>query len=81
VISGSSSSATNPPIPQGSGSASGAPNLPAGFTDTFNSRFIDADGLRQHAVIAGEGPPLMLVHGRPENWLQTPLIYIAVAIL
>jgi pimeloyl-ACP methyl ester carboxylesterase len=21
-----------------------------------------------HAVIGGEGPPLLLVHGSPENW-------------
>jgi hypothetical protein len=52
---------------EGPGSVSGAPNLPAGFTDTFTSRFIDAGGLRQHAVIGGDGPPLLLVHGWPEN--------------
>ncbi len=45
-----------------------APHLPAGFNRTFCSRFIDAGGLRQHAVIGGEGPPLLLVHGWPENW-------------
>jgi hypothetical protein len=33
---------------------SGAPNLPAGFTDTFASRYIDAGELRQHVVIGGE---------------------------
>ena len=44
------------------------PYLPAGFTRTFRSRFIDAGGLRQHAVIGGDGPPLLLVHGWPENW-------------
>jgi hypothetical protein len=27
--------------PDGPGSVSGAPNLPAGFTDTFTSRYID----------------------------------------
>lgn len=43
--------------PKGPSSVSGAPNLPAGFTDTFTSRFINAGGLRQHAVIGGEGPP------------------------
>jgi pimeloyl-ACP methyl ester carboxylesterase len=43
-------------------------DLPAGFRATFRSRFIDANGLRQHAVIGGDGPPLLLVHGWPENW-------------
>ena len=63
-----SSSSTHLPIPEGPGSVSGAPNLPAGFTDTFTSRYIDTGGLRLHAVIGGEGPPLLLVHGWPENW-------------
>jgi pimeloyl-ACP methyl ester carboxylesterase len=44
------------------------PHLPAGFTRTFRSRFIDAGEVRLHAVIGGEGPPLLLVHGWPENW-------------
>jgi pimeloyl-ACP methyl ester carboxylesterase len=54
--------------PEGPGSVSGAPNLPEGVTDTFTSRYVDAGGLRQHAVIGGDGPPLLLVHGWPENW-------------
>jgi pimeloyl-ACP methyl ester carboxylesterase len=54
--------------PEGPGSVSGAPNLPAGFTDTFTSRFIDTGELRLHAVIGGEGPPLLLVHGWPQTW-------------
>src|SRR5919109_1059915 len=45
--------------PQGPGSVSGAPNLPAGFTDTFSSRYVDTGELRLHAVIGGDGPPLM----------------------
>jgi pimeloyl-ACP methyl ester carboxylesterase len=44
------------------------PHLPAGFTRTFRSRFIHANRLRLHAVIGGEGPPLLLMHGWPENW-------------
>jgi pimeloyl-ACP methyl ester carboxylesterase len=36
---------------------SGAPDLPAGFTDTFTSRYVDAGELRLHAVTGGEGPP------------------------
>jgi len=63
-----SSFATDLPTPQGPGSVSGAPNLPVGFADTFTSRFVDAGGLRQHVVIGGAGPPLLLVHGWPESW-------------
>jgi hypothetical protein len=37
------------------------PNLPTGFTDIFTSRYIDAGELRQHAVIGGDGPPLLQV--------------------
>jgi pimeloyl-ACP methyl ester carboxylesterase len=55
-------------IPEGPGSVSGAPNLPDGFTDTFASRFIDVGDLQLHAVIGGEGPPLLLIHGWPETW-------------
>ncbi len=50
------------------GVVSTAPDLPAGFAATFKSRFVEANGIRQHAVIGGEGPPLLLVHGWPENW-------------
>lgn len=52
----------------GIGLVSTAPNLPAGFKATFKSRFVRANGIRQHVVIGGEGPPLLLVHGWPENW-------------
>jgi pimeloyl-ACP methyl ester carboxylesterase len=69
-----SSSSTRLPTPEGPGSVSGAPNLPDGFTDTFTSRYVDAGGLRQHAVIGGEGPPLLLVHGWPENWYAWRLL-------
>ncbi|MBJ2122573.1 alpha/beta fold hydrolase [Arthrobacter sp. MSA 4-2] len=41
--------------------------LPAGFSDTFESRFVEANGIRQHAVIGGEGPAVLLVHGWPED--------------
>jgi pimeloyl-ACP methyl ester carboxylesterase len=63
-----SASSTRPPTPEGPGSASGAPNLPEGFTDTFTSRYIDTADLRQHAVMGGDGPPLLLVHGWPQTW-------------
>jgi len=65
---------TSPPTPEGPGSVSGAPNLPAGFTDTFTSRYIDTGELRLHAVTGGEGPPLLLVHGWPQFWYQFRLI-------
>ncbi|HEV2236103.1 MAG TPA: alpha/beta hydrolase [Ktedonobacterales bacterium] len=61
-------SSTQRPTPTGSGSVSGAPNLPAGFTDTFSSRYIDIGDVRLHAVIGGDGPPLLLVHGWPQLW-------------
>jgi pimeloyl-ACP methyl ester carboxylesterase len=54
--------------PTGPGSVSGAPNLPVGFTDTFTSRSVDAGDVRIHAVIGGDGPPLLLVHGWPQSW-------------
>jgi pimeloyl-ACP methyl ester carboxylesterase len=47
-----------------------APHLPPGFTGTFKSRYIKTNGLRQHVVIGGDGPPLLLVHGWPQNWYQ-----------
>src|SRR5512132_1982838 len=74
-----SSSSTPLPTPEGPGSVSGAPNLPAGFTDTFTSRYVDAGGLRQHAAIGGDGPPLLLVHGWPENWYAWRLVMPALA--
>jgi pimeloyl-ACP methyl ester carboxylesterase len=54
-------------------------HLPAGFTDTFRSRFIDTGELRLHAVIGGEGPPLLLVHGWPETWYAWRLVMPALA--
>jgi pimeloyl-ACP methyl ester carboxylesterase len=60
------SSSTTQPV--GPGSVSGAPNLPAGFADTFTSRYVDAGDVRLHAVTGGEGPALLLIHGWPETW-------------
>lgn len=65
--------------PHGPGSVSGAPHLPAGFRDTFTSRYVDVGGLRMHAVIGGEGPPLLLVHGWPQTWYQWRLVMPALA--
>lgn len=65
--------------PEGPGSVAGAPNLPAGFGDTFTSRFIDTGDVRLHAVVGGEGPPLLLVHGWPESWYAWRLVMPALA--
>jgi pimeloyl-ACP methyl ester carboxylesterase len=74
-----SPSSTPSSAPEGPGSVSGAPNLPAGFTDTFASRYVDIGELRLHAVVGGEGPPLLLVHGWPENWYAWRLLMPALA--
>jgi pimeloyl-ACP methyl ester carboxylesterase len=74
-----STSSTRLPTPQGPGSVSGAPNLPAGFTGTFTSRYVDTSGLRQHAVTGGDGPPLLLVHGWPQTWYAWRLLMPALA--
>ncbi|GAA1759755.1 alpha/beta fold hydrolase [Agromyces humatus] len=50
------------------GTAADAPNLPRGFTDVFKDQYVQANGIRQHIVVGGDGPPLLLVHGWPENW-------------
>ena len=65
ILPGRALAATKPPE---------APHLPPGFTHIFTSRYIKANGLRQHAVIGGDGPPLLLVHGWPQNWYQFRLI-------
>src|SRR3954454_5962048 len=73
------SSQSTQTAPDGTGSVTHAPNLSAGFTDTFTSRYIDANGIRQHAVIGGDGPPLLLVHGWPENWYAWRMVMPALA--
>jgi pimeloyl-ACP methyl ester carboxylesterase len=55
------------------------PELPPGFGETFTSRFIDTGEVRLHAVIGGEGPPLLLVHGWPETWYAWRLLMPALA--
>ena len=69
-----SSPSADLPIPEGPGSASGAPNLPDGFTSTFTSRYVDTGDLRLHAVTGGDGPPLLLVHGWPQTWYAWRLL-------
>jgi pimeloyl-ACP methyl ester carboxylesterase len=57
------------------GSTSQPPNPPKGFT----SQFINAGGLRQHVVIGGSGPPLLLIHGWPQFWYAWRLVMPALA--
>ncbi len=66
-------------VPEGPGSAAGAPGLPEDFTDTFTSRYVGTGDVRLHAVIGGEGPPLLLVHGWPESWYAWRLLMPALA--
>jgi pimeloyl-ACP methyl ester carboxylesterase len=66
-------------IPEGPGSVSGAPNLPAGFTDTFTSHYVDTGDVRLHAVVGGDGPPLLLIHGWPGSWYYWRLVMPALA--
>jgi pimeloyl-ACP methyl ester carboxylesterase len=67
------------PAPEGPGSVSGAPNLPAGFTGTFTSRYVDTGEVRLHAVTGGDGPPLLLVHGWPQTWYAWRMLMPALA--
>src|SRR5262245_19424920 len=70
---------TRQPTPKGPGSVSGAPRLPPGFTDTFTSHYIQAGDVRLHAVIGGDGPPLLLIHGWPETWYAWRMVMPALA--
>jgi pimeloyl-ACP methyl ester carboxylesterase len=74
-----SSSSTQLPIADGPGSVAQAPNLPTGFADTFTSRYIDTGDVRLHAVIGGDGPPLLLIHGWPGSWYYWRLVMPALA--
>jgi pimeloyl-ACP methyl ester carboxylesterase len=65
--------------PEGAGSVSGAPNLPDGFTETFESRYVDTGDVRLHAVVGGDGPPLLLIHGWPGSWYYWRLVMPALA--
>src|SRR5262249_52968968 len=67
------------PVAEEPGSVSAAPNLPAGFADTFESRYVDAGEVRLHAVVGGDGPPLLLIHGWPGSWYYWRLAMLALA--
>ncbi len=68
------SQSASAPTPAGPGSVFEAPCLPACFTTTFTSRYVDTGQVRLHAVIGGDGPPLLLVHGWPQTWYQWRLV-------
>lgn len=72
-------SSTHLPTPEGPGSVSGAAGLPARFTDTFTSRYVDTGELRLHAVTGGEGPALLLLAGWPQTWYAWRLLMPALA--
>jgi pimeloyl-ACP methyl ester carboxylesterase len=36
--------------------------------DGVTHRYVDVDGMRLHVAEAGEGPPLVLLHGWPQHW-------------
>ncbi|GAA3853704.1 hypothetical protein GCM10023084_04930 [Streptomyces lacrimifluminis] len=55
------------------------PHLPPGFTDTFTSRIVDVDGVAVHAVVGGEGPPLLLLPAWPQFWYGWRLVMPALA--
>lgn len=74
-----SSSASAFPIASGPGSVSGVPELPSGFAETFTSRYVDTGDLRQHVVIGGDGPPLLLMHGWQQTWYAWRLVMPALA--
>src|SRR3954451_17355388 len=75
----SNSSFPRLPTPTGPGSVSQAPHLPPGFRRRFTSRYVTTGGLRQHVVIGGDGPPLLLVHGWPQTWYAWRLLMPALA--
>ena len=50
--------------PEGPGSGSGAPNLPADLREGY----AEVGDQRLHYVEAGEGPLVVLLHGFPEFW-------------
>ncbi|MFF4016132.1 alpha/beta fold hydrolase [Streptomyces sp. NPDC001843] len=55
------------------------PHLPPGFTDTFTSRIVNVDGVAVHAVVGGEGPPLLLLPAWPQFWYGWRLVMPALA--
>lgn len=42
--------------------------LPSDFDLTFESRMVQAGEVSLHAVVGGEGPPVLLIGGWPQTW-------------
>ena len=63
----STPTATVQPI-TGPGSVTSSPQLPDRFAETFRSVLVDIGDLRLHAVLGGDGPPLLVVGGWPQTW-------------
>ncbi len=38
--------------------------------DGVQHRFVDVEGIRLHVAEAGEGEPLLMLHGWPQNWFM-----------
>jgi pimeloyl-ACP methyl ester carboxylesterase len=74
-----SMSSSGLPAPEGPGSVTGAPGLPPGFVDAFESVYVDTGDLVQHVVVGGDGPPLLLVHGWPQTWYAWRFVMPALA--
>jgi pimeloyl-ACP methyl ester carboxylesterase len=55
------------------------PPLPPTFGETFTHHDIETDDLRLHAVVGGEGPPILLVHGWPQTWYAWRYVMPALA--
>lgn len=67
TVSAAASAPIAAPIAQPESWVTNGEKVPAGFADTFESKFVEANGIRQHVVVGGDGPPLLLVHGWPED--------------
>lgn len=52
----------------GHGTVTSAPELPAGFLSRFRSFRVAGERIAHHVVIGGDGPPLLLLAGWPQNW-------------
>jgi pimeloyl-ACP methyl ester carboxylesterase len=44
--------------------------VPDGFWSTFTSKMQTVDGTTYHYVTGGSGPPMILIHGFPQNWAE-----------
>lgn len=63
----------------GFGTVSGVPQVPPRLSDTFRSVHIALPTLKLHAVIGGEGPPLLLLGGWPQTWFAWRFVMPALA--